>query len=124
MKPVTHGDRPAAAAAGSPEPEHRASGNPDHSGTTAPAPLPRGVPLNTKDPRVQRAIADLLHPQRTEQSNKPSDDNGSNHGNGDGHHGGVLEQILRDLRKRTQQLNPDHHPSKDEGGLGILEMLK
>ena len=119
-------DRPAAVPPDRTPPSHRASGAQDQSGRTAAAPLPRSVPLNTKDPRVRRAIADLLHPRETDRGQEPPDDDRSHQSKGDDR-GGVIEQILGALRKHAQQLQPNDHPSHHEdgeNGLGILEMLK
>jgi hypothetical protein len=101
----------------------KASGQQGDSGTAA-TPIPRGTPLKAKDPRVQRAIADLLHPEQDGQDQKPPRDDHQGEDKKGGR-GGVLDQILRDLRKNAEQLQPDDHPSKQEGGIKtILEMLK
>jgi hypothetical protein len=117
-------DRPAAVAPDTTPPQPEASGQHDQSGKTAAVPLPRGVPLNTQDPRVERAIADLLHPKKTDKGQEAPEDDRSHQGK-DEDRGGVIERILRDLRKQTtQQPQTDDHPSHHEDGLGILEMLK
>jgi hypothetical protein len=123
----TQENPPSALAPGTTDPEHGPSGNHDHGGTSAAAPLPRGVPLEAKDPRVQRAITGLLNPKRTSRGQRgSSDDIGSSHDKGDKHRGGVLAKIIGDLRRNATQLQPDEdHPNQHEDGLKtILELLK
>ncbi len=123
----TQENPPAALAPGTKDPERGSSGSQDHRGTSAAAPLPRGVPMGAKDPRVQRAIADLLNPKRTNGRQRGSpDDKGSNHHKGDRHRGGVLAQIIGDLRRNATQLQPgENRPNQHQNGLKtILELLK
>lgn len=123
---ATHQKRPAAAPTESPNLQHKPSGNEDHGGGRAAAPLPQGVPLNATDPRVRRAIAGLLHPQSTGhgQEQERPEEPGSSQSKGDKNQVGVVEQILKDLRRRIQQAPTNRHPSHHDSLPNILEMLK
>lgn len=86
-------------------------------------PVPTGVPLNTRDPQVRRAIADLLAPRKGTRGSRSRDDGKSGSAAG-------LDEVLKQLTKGGAQPAPDAaqgkaSPKSDGGGLeDILDQLK
>jgi hypothetical protein len=95
-----------------------------------PRPVPTGVPLDPRDPRVRKAIADLLDPPRRDDSHPPTDGGKPR----DGGLRGILNQLLqgenRESPDSTERESPDstrqdQAPKPDGDGLGaILDQLK
>jgi hypothetical protein len=87
-------------------------------------PVPLGTPLDARDARVRRAIADLLHPRKAGAEGSAPSDRGSKD-EGDGDVGGLLDRLRRQIHERLEQLpgQSDGHPKHDDG-LGVLEMLR
>jgi hypothetical protein len=88
-------------------------------------PIPLGTPVDARDARVRRAIADLLHPGRAGDGDPAPPRRGGKEGGDGGYVGGLLDRLRRQLREKVGQL-PDRSEggSDDDSGLGVLEMLR
>jgi hypothetical protein len=104
-----------------PQPLERAQGAAG-AGRSRP-PVPTGVALNTRNPQVRKAIADLLAPRKGAKARRSGDEdkNGSAAG---------LDEVLKQLTKGGGQPAPDSaqrkaSPESGDGGLeDILDQLK
>jgi hypothetical protein len=86
-------------------------------------PVPTGVALNTSNPQVRKAIADLLAPRNGTKGGRSGDDDRSGSPAG-------LDELLEQLKKGRLEPAPDSarpkvRPESGGGGLGdILDQLK
>jgi hypothetical protein len=89
-------------------------------GKNSAPPLPRGVPLDASSPRVQKALADLLKPQKS-----------GDRGSGDDDRSGLQDGVRKILEQLTkpggEAASPAAEPGAGSEGAGldqILEQLK